>query len=291
MSIIVKDLYKNFHDLQVLKGINVEIEQGEVVSIIGASGSGKSTLLRTMNLLEIPQSGKVIFEDEEIFSIDTDHESITNLLQQIESCTSKKEIKHLKKQLKHQMAIQEKVTNKEVKKVEENINKYRSKVCMVFQQFNIFKNLSVLENITMAPITIGLMSKEEANAQAEELLKRVDLHDKINAKVSGLSGGQQQRLSIIRALAINPKVLLFDEPTSALDPEMVKEVLKVIKELAHSGITLIIVTHEMSFAKEVSDRVLFMADGIVKEMGTPKEIFENPKDPKLVKFLDAMLDE
>ncbi|MFI3252592.1 MAG: amino acid ABC transporter ATP-binding protein [bacterium] len=286
MSIQVKNLYKNFGALQVLKGVDLEIKQGEVVSIIGASGSGKSTLLRSINLLEIPQNGSIICNGEEIFNIETDYETITKIHEQINNDQNNKS---LQKQLKNEIKKQDVITNKKVKQLETQINKYRQKVGMVFQSFNIFKNLSVLENITMAPITLGLMSKEEAEEKAHELLKKVGLEDKANSKVQGLSGGQQQRLSIIRGLAMNPEVLLFDEPTSALDPEMVKEVLNVIKSLANSGITLIIVTHEMAFAKEVSDKVVFMADGVIKEMAPPKELFENPKDEKLKKFLDAVL--
>ncbi len=289
MSIIVKELYKNFGTLQVLKGVDLEVNQGEVVSIIGASGSGKSTLLRSINLLEIPQSGSISFNDDEIFSISTDHELISNLSEKLNSTSDKKEIKSITNQIKKEVKKQDAITAKKIKEVELTVNQYRQKVGMVFQSFNIFKNLTVLENVTMAPITLGLMTEEEANEFALTLLEKVDLLDKKDAKVKGLSGGQQQRLSIIRGLAMKPDVLLFDEPTSALDPEMVKEVLNVIKELAHSGITLIIVTHEMGFAKEVSDKVVFMADGIIKEQGSPKEIFDNPKDEKLVKFLDAVL--
>ncbi len=286
MSIKIKNLYKNFGSLQVLKGVDLEVKQGEVISIIGASGSGKSTLLRSINLLEIPQNGYIEFNGEEIFSIETDYQTITDLHNKIDTEPNNKV---LQKQLKSEVKKQDTITSKKVKQLEQQINQYRQKVGMVFQSFNIFKNLSVLENITMAPVTLGLMTQEEANEKALELLTRVGLEDKKDAKVKGLSGGQQQRLSIVRGLAMNPQVLLFDEPTSALDPEMVKEVLNVIKELAKSGITLIIVTHEMAFAKEVSNKVVFMADGIIKEMGTPTEVFDNPKDEKLIKFLDAVL--
>ncbi len=282
----INNLYKNFGSLQVLKGIDLEIKKGEVISIIGASGSGKSTLLRCVNLLEIPQNGSISFNGEDIFSIETDYQTVNDLHIQLETTQDKKSIE---KKLSKEVKKQDIITINKVKKLEKEINEYRKKVGMVFQSFNIFKNLSVLENITMAPITLGLMTEEEANDKAIELLTKVGLEDKKDAKVKGLSGGQQQRLSIIRGLAMNPEVLLFDEPTSALDPEMVKEVLNVIKELAHSGITLMIVTHEMAFAKEVSDKVVFMADGVIKEMGTPKEIFDNPKDEKLIKFLDAVL--
>lgn len=288
MSIKIKNLYKNFGSLQVLKGIDLEIKKGEVISIIGASGSGKSTLLRSINLLEIPQNGVIEFNNEEVFSIETDYNSVNDLHSQL-ATSNGKDKKTLEKKLKSEVKKQDNITNKKVKQLENQINHYRQKVGMVFQSFNIFRNLTVMQNITMAPVTLGLMSQEEADQKAIELLGRVGLEDKKDAKVKGLSGGQQQRLSIVRGLAMNPEVLLFDEPTSALDPEMVKEVLNVIKELAHSGITLIIVTHEMGFAKEVSDKVVFMADGIIKEMNNPKELFENPKDEKLIKFLDAVL--
>ncbi len=288
MSIKVNNLYKNFGAVQVLKGVDLEIEQGEVVSIIGASGSGKSTLLRCINLLEIPQNGSIVFNNNKIFSIETDYKTVSELHEKLGSCKNE-EKKQLSKQLKKEVKKQDAITNKKVVELESQINQYRQRVGMVFQSFNIFKNLSVMENITLAPVTLGLMTQDEANAKALELLKKVNLEEKADAKVKGLSGGQQQRLSIIRGLAMNPEVLLFDEPTSALDPEMVKEVLNVIKDLASSGITLIIVTHEMAFAREVSDKVVFMADGVIKEMAQPQELFDNPKDEKLKKFLDAVL--
>ncbi len=288
MSIKIEQLYKNFGAVQVLKGVDLEIKQGEVISIIGASGSGKSTLLRSINLLEIPQNGTISFNGEEVFSIETDHDTISELTNQLNSDNTINK-KTINANLKKLVKKQDDITNKKVKTLEKQINNYRQKVGMVFQNFNIFKNLSVLENITMAPITLGLMSKEEAEANAIELLKRVGLEDKQMAKVKGLSGGQQQRLSIIRALAMNPEVLLFDEPTSALDPEMVKEVLNVIKELAHSGITLIIVTHDMAFAKEVSDRVIFMDGGYIVEEGKPEDVFGNPQNERTKAFLNKVL--
>ena len=235
------DLYKNFGDLEVLKGINEKIYQQEVVSIIGPSGSGKSTFIRCLNLLEKPTSGKVIFEGMDING----------------------------------------------KKV--NVDKYRQKIGMVFQHFNVFPHLTVLENITLAPTLEKKVSKEEANKEAMELLEMVGLQDKANEYPRKLSGVQKQRLAIVRALAMKPDVMLFDEPTSALDPEMVKEVLNVIKSLADNGMTCVIVTHEMGFAKEVSDRVLFMDEGIIQESGTPDEVFNHPKNPRTIEFLSKVL--
>ena len=226
------DLYKNFGDLEVLKGINEKIYQQEVVSIIGPSGSGKSTFIRCLNLLEKPTSGKVIFEGMDING---------------------------------------------------------KKVGMVFQHFNVFPHLTVLENITLAPTLEKKISKEVANKEAMELLEMVGLQDKANEYPRKLSGGQKQRLAIVRALAMKPDVMLFDEPTSALDPEMVKEVLNVIKSLADNGMTCVIVTHEMGFAKEVSDRVLFMDEGIIQESGTPDEVFNHPKNPRTIEFLSKVL--
>ena len=295
MSIIsVKNLYKNYEDLQVLKGINLDVNEGEVVSIIGTSGSGKSTLLRSMNLLEIPQNGVITFKDQEIFNIETNHLEITDLINDINlikenNLESKKDIKALEHKLKAKMKEQERITNKKITLLEKNVNEYRKHVGMVFQHFNIFNNLNILDNITLGPVTLGLMSKEEAEKNAMELLDRVGLKDKAYSKASDLSGGQKQRIAIVRSLAMQPDVILFDEPTSALDPEMVKEVLNVIKGLAKTGMTMVIVTHEMAFAKEVSDKVVFMDEGIIKEMGTPEEIFDHPKNERLVKFLEAVL--
>ena len=281
----VKDLYKNYNNLQVLKGINLKVNRGEVISIIGSSGSGKSTLLRCLNLLEIPQNGQIYYKGNLIFDINTNHEEITNLINEIKD-NSSKELKH---KLKKEMRIQEKITLKKAYYLEKTINSYREKVGMVFQHFNIFKNLNVIENITLAPLTLNKMTKEEAEAKALSLLKRVNLEDKAYVSTKSLSGGQSQRLAIVRTLSMNPDVILFDEPTSALDPEMVKEVLNVIKEIALQGMTLVIVTHEMGFAREVSDRILFMDGGIIKEEGTPNEIFNNPQSERLKEFLKAVL--
>lgn len=275
----IRDLYKNYQSLQVLKGINLDINKGEIISIIGSSGSGKSTLLRSINLLETPENGTIIFKNEVIYDVKTNHEEISELI------SSNKD----KKKLKHEMKKQSKITSKEMYKIEKKLNLYRQQVGMVFQHFNIFNNLSVLDNITLAPILLKKTPKEDAEKQALELLTRVGLVDKANESPKNLSGGQRQRLAIVRSLAMNPEVILFDEPTSALDPEMVKEVLNVIRELAKTGITMVIVTHEMGFAKEISSRVLFMNQGIIEEEGTPDEIFNHPKSKRLQEFLDAVL--
>lgn len=235
------DLKKNFGKLEVLKGINETIYQGEVVSIIGPSGGGKSTFLRCLNLLEEPTSGKVIFEGEQLDAKST------------------------------------------------NLDKHRQKIGMVFQQFNVFPHLTVLNNITITPMLEKGVSKEDAEKEAMELLKQVGLEDKAQEYPRKLSGGQKQRLAIVRAMAMHPDVMLFDEPTSALDPEMVKGVLSVIQTLAESGMTCVIVTHEMGFAKKVSDRVFFIDGGIIAEKGTPKEVFDHPQNPRTQEFLSQVL--
>ena len=235
------DLVKNFGDLKVLKGINQKIYQGEVVSIIGPSGGGKSTFLRCLNLLEVPTSGKVLFEGEELNIKST------------------------------------------------NLDEHRQKIGMVFQQFNVFPHLTVLNNITITPMLEKKVSKEDAEKEAMELLKQVGLDDKANEYPKKLSGGQKQRLAIVRAMAMHPDVMLFDEPTSALDPEMVKGVLEVIKKLADDGMTCVIVTHEMGFAKEVSERVLFIDGGVIAEEGTPDQVFNNPQNERTKEFLSQVL--
>ena len=235
------DLKKNFGKLEVLKGINETIYQGEVVSIIGPSGGGKSTFLRCLNLLEEPTSGKVIFEGEQLDAKST------------------------------------------------NLDKHRQKIGMVFQQFNVFPHLTVLNNITITPMLEKGVSKEDAEKEAMELLKQVGLEDKAQEYPRKLSGGQKQRLAIVRAMAMHTDVMLFDEPTSALDPEMVKGVLSVIQTLAESGMTCVIVTHEMGFAKKVSDRVFFIDGGIIAEKGTPEEVFDHPQNPRTQEFLSQVL--
>ncbi|MDN6730652.1 MAG: amino acid ABC transporter ATP-binding protein [Atopostipes suicloacalis] len=239
----LKDLKKDFDSLKVLKGINNEVKEGEVVSIIGPSGSGKSTLLRCMNLMETPTAGEIYFKD----------------------------------QLINDPSLKE-----------EAINQIRENIGMVFQQFNLFPHLTVLENITLAPVKRGKMTEKEAVEKAENLLERVGLLDKRDVYPSTLSGGQKQRVAIARALAMEPELMLFDEPTSALDPEMVKEVLEVIQGLTKSKMTIVIVTHEMNFAKEVASRVIFMDEGRIVEEGPPKEIFEEAENERTRKFLDQI---
>lgn len=237
----VQNLQKSFGDNHVLAGISTDICQGEVVVVIGPSGSGKSTFLRSLNLLEVPTGGKILFEGTDITDPKVD------------------------------------------------INKHRQKIGMVFQQFNLFPHKTVKENIMLAPVTLKLMSSEEASKKADELLERVGLPDKADAYPEMLSGGQKQRIAIARALAMNPDVMLFDEPTSALDPEMVGEVLEIMKELAEGGMTMVVVTHEMGFAREVATRVLFIDEGVIKEENSPKEFFEAPKDQRLKDFLSKVL--
>ena len=227
--------------VKALDGIDLEINQGEVVVIIGPSGSGKSTFLRSLNLLEIPTEGHIVFDGEDL-------------------------------------------TNPKL-----NINQHRQKMGMVFQHFNLFPNMTVLKNMTIAPMKLLGKSKEEAEAKAMGLLKTVGLEDRADAYPSQLSGGQKQRVAIVRALCMEPEVMLFDEPTSALDPEMVGEVLQVMKDLANNGTTMAIVTHEMGFAKEVATRIIFMDEGKILEQGTPDEIFNHPKDARLVEFLSKVL--
>ena len=237
----VKDLKKSFGTLQVLKGINTEVQKGEVVVVIGPSGSGKSTLLRCLNLLETPTAGSIYVDGAEITDPKCD------------------------------------------------INLHRQKMGMVFQHFNLFNNMTILRNMTLAPMTLLKKSKEDAEAQALALLRRVGLEDKANAYPSQLSGGQKQRIAIVRALCMDPEVMLFDEPTSALDPEMVGEVLDVMKELAQDGMTMVVVTHEMGFAREVGSRVLFMDEGVIMEENEPHEFFANPKCERLQSFLAKVL--
>ncbi len=239
----VTDLKKHYNggEVKALDGVNCEINKGEVVVIIGPSGSGKSTFLRSLNLLEIPSNGEIIFNGTDITAPKT------------------------------------------------NINKHRQKMGMVFQHFNLFPNMTVLKNMTSAPVTILKKSKEDAEKKALELLDRVGLKDRAGAYPSQLSGGQKQRVAIVRALCMEPDVMLFDEPTSALDPEMVGEVLDVMKELAAEGMTMVVVTHEMGFAREVATRVIFMDEGVIQEDGTPEEIFGNPKSERLKSFLGKIL--
>ncbi len=241
IKIHVEGLKKSFGKLEVLKDINIDITQGEVLVVIGPSGSGKSTFLRCLNRLETATSGKIIVNGENISD----------------------------------------------KKV--NINKARENIGMVFQHFNLFPNMTVLQNVALAPTELKKMSKEEALQTGMKLLQRVGLDSKAHSYPQQLSGGQKQRVAIARALAMNPSIMLFDEPTSALDPEMVGEVLAVMKELAQGGMTMIVVTHEMGFAREVADRIVFMDGGYIIEQGTPEEILKNPKQERTISFLNKVL--
>ena len=239
--ISVKGLVKKFGDLEVLRGIDAEINKGDVICVIGPSGSGKSTFLRCLNLLEKPDGGHIIFEGDDLTS----------------------------------------------KKID--LNAHRQKIGMVFQQFNLFPHMTVLDNLTCAPIMLKKIPKAEAEAKAIDLLSRVGLADRAGSYPGKLSGGQKQRVAICRALCMEPDVMLFDEPTSALDPEMVGEVLEVMKALAKAGMTMVVVTHEMGFAREVSNRVLFLDEGVIMEEGTPEEIFGAPKCERLRSFLSKVL--
>lgn len=233
----VRDLHKAFGDHEVLKGISTTIRKGEVVAVIGPSGCGKSTFLRSLNLLEKPTSGEILFDGKDISSKDTD------------------------------------------------IDKLRRRIGMVFQQFNLFSNMTISKNIMLAPVQLGIMSRSEAKETMERLLQRIGLQDKADSYPDSLSGGQKQRVAIARSLAMSPDVILFDEPTSALDPEMVGEVLTLMKEVAAEGMTMVVVTHEMAFARNVATRVMFLYEGTIAEEGTPEEVFDHPRSPRLKDFL------
>lgn len=300
----IKGLYKYFGKLQVLKGVSTEIKKGEKVVIIGPSGSGKSTMLRCMNLLEVPTYGEIWFEGKLLTPIDPYlHPEIIRLSKTYKKMLAENTgktaaevdaeiIAEIKKGdlLKKLEGKEYKAAIKSLyKKNFSDINKTRQKIGMVFQHFNLFNNLTVMQNLTLAPVELKLKTKEQAEAKGLELLKRIGLEDKANVYPSTLSGGQKQRIAIIRALAMEPDVMLFDEPTSALDPEMVGEVLELMKELAEEGMTMVVVTHEMGFAREVASRILFMDDGIIKEENPPKEFFSSPKDERLKEFLSKVL--
>ena len=238
MMLEIKDIHKNFGKTKVLKGVNLNVSEKDIVVIIGPSGSGKSTLLRVINELEKPNKGQIIFEG----------------------------------------------------KAFTNIDEYRKKVGMVFQHFNLFPHLTVLDNLILAPVKLKIKNKEDAIIEARKLLKDVGLSDKENTYPSNLSGGQKQRIAIIRTLMMDPKIILFDEPTSALDPEMVEEVLELMKKLAKDGMTMIVVSHEMKFAREVATKMIFMVDGKIEEEGTPNQIFEHPKSDRLKEFISKIKD-
>ena len=285
----IENVCKNYGDLEVLKGINYEIKRGEVVSIIGSSGSGKSTLLRCLNLLETPTSGHISFEGETLFESHT--EPLKRQIHEYQNTHDKESLKNDDGYIKLQDELNKaKKADKEQKKnIDKILNLHRQKMGMVFQHFNVFPHLTCLGNITLAPVTTKKMTDEDANKLGLVLLKKVGLESKADVKPNNLSGGQKQRLAIVRAMAMSPDVMLFDEPTSALDPEMVKDVLEVIKTLADGGMTIVIVTHEMGFAKEISDRVIFMSEGVVCEEGSPDAIFNHPQTPRLKEFLSKVL--
>ena len=302
----IKNVYKDFGSNRVLNAVSTSINKGERVVIIGPSGSGKSTLLRCMNLLEEPTYGEVWLDGKLLNAIDPylhpdvieksktykllyeqatqNGKSTEGLKENIISEIKKKDLLKRFEGGEYRKAIKELTSIHKLK-----LNSAREDMGMVFQHFNLFNNLTVMQNLTLAPVQLKKKTKEEAEKSAYELLRRIGLQDKANAYPSTLSGGQKQRIAIIRALAMNPKVMLFDEPTSALDPEMVGEVLDLIKEVADEGMTMVIVTHEMGFAKEVGTRVLFMDEGVIAEEGTPKEIFDNPKNERTQQFLKAVL--
>ncbi len=292
----VKDLCKYFGDNKVLTGINIDIKKGDVVAIVGPSGCGKSTFLRCLNLLETPNAGEIVFEGEYVYKLYSLYtkEAINEVKLRIKEYKNNKqevpnELTAKLKQLEEEYSekkLEEKLISKTIQK---GLNVHRQKIGMVFQQFNLFANLSIIDNITLAPRKLKKITKEKAEELALELLDKVGLKDRANDYPSALSGGQKQRVAIVRALAMEPDVMLFDEPTSALDPEMVGEVLSVMTNLAKEGMTMVVVTHEMGFAREVANRVIFIDGGVIVEENEPKEFFANPKNPRLVDFLSKVL--
>jgi ABC-type polar amino acid transport system ATPase subunit len=297
--ITIKNLYKNFGTKNILNGINLTIKDGEKVVIIGSSGSGKSTLLRCINQLEIPTSGEVWFGNKLLTKLDPYlHDDLIKSSNTFKKLgTSNLTEENIIEVIKAGNMLKPKKEGNDFKRLLQGYNKEyhlsidlaRQKIGMCFQHFNLFNNLTIIDNLTLAPIELKLMTKEEALNKASELLKRIGLYDKKDSYPSKLSGGQKQRVAIIRSLCMNPEVMLFDEPTSALDPEMVGEVLELMKELATLGMTMVVVTHEMGFAREFADRVIFMDEGKIVEEGTPEEIFNNPKNDRTREFLSKVL--
>lgn len=311
----VKGLYKQFGKVKVLNGISCDIKKGEQVAVIGPSGSGKSTFLRCMNLLETPTYGEIWFDGKLLTPVDPylhydiieksktfkklfDEKAGPSGVEKLEAELNKEELKsEIVKKIKQEDLLKEKSEGGEFKQAIKqfynanaiDINVARQKIGMVFQHFNLFNNLTILQNLTLAPVQLKLKTKEEAEAKAFDLLERIGLEDKANVYPSTLSGGQKQRVAIVRALNMDPDIMLFDEPTSALDPEMVGEVLDLMRKLAEEGMTMVIVTHEMGFAREVASRVLFIDGGVIAEEAPPAEFFGNPKCDRLKDFLSKVL--
>ena len=306
--ISVKNIYKQFGNVKVLNGVSCDIKDGERVVIIGPSGSGKSTLLRCMNLLEEPTYGEVWLDDDLLtpadpylhYDVIESSNTYKMLFSEAKATSPDASDDELKADIIKKIKAEDLLRKREgteykklLQKIEDDsridINIARQRMGMVFQHFNLFNNLTVLQNLTLAPVKLKIKTKEEAEKRALELLERIGLSDKKDEYPSKLSGGQKQRVAIIRALAMDPEVMLFDEPTSALDPEMVGEVLDLMKDLAKEGMTMVIVTHEMGFAREVADRILFVCDGVIAEQAAPDEFFSAPKNPRLVQFLQKVL--
>ena len=294
----IRNLYKYFGKLQVLKSVSLQIKKGEKIAVIGPSGGGKSTCLRCMNLLETPTYGEIWFEGKLLTPVDPylhfdmirkskTYRELTENGKSDEEAIKDIKVNDLLK--KREGAEFDKAVKSFYKEHFQDINVTRRKMGMVFQHFNLFNNLTVMGNMILAPTQLKIKSKEEAEEKAHELLKRIGLDDKANEYPSTLSGGQKQRIAIVRALMMEPDVMLFDEPTSALDPEMVAEVLELMKELADDGMTMVVVTHEIGFAKEVASKVVFMADGVIKEEADPETFFTSPQDERLKEFLSKVL--
>ena len=306
--ISVKNIYKKFGDLSVLNAVNCEINKGDKVVIIGPSGSGKSTLLRCMNLLEKPTFGEVWLDNKLITPVDPylhydiikaskTYKAMYEKYKTLENISEEELSDKIIKEIKEKDLLNEKREGKEYKKLVKktyldnyiDIDYARQKVGMCFQHFNLFNNLTLMDNLILAPTQLKLMTKEEAISKASDLLKRIGLYDKKDEYPIKLSGGQKQRIAIVRSLCMNPEVMLFDEPTSALDPEMVGEVLNLMEDLANEGMTMVVVTHEMGFARKISNRVIFMDEGKIVEEGTPEEVFGNPQNARLKEFLSKVL--